>query len=41
MFESTPTSVVALLKMLLDEIESQIDLINRPGARAFEARDYD
>lgn len=27
--------------MLLEEIEAEIDFVNRVGARAFEARDYD
>jgi predicted HTH transcriptional regulator len=41
MIENNPTSVVAAFEMLLEEIEAEIDFVNRVGARAFEARDYD
>uniref|UniRef100_A0A7C4LJS2 Restriction system protein Mrr-like N-terminal domain-containing protein n=1 Tax=Schlesneria paludicola TaxID=360056 RepID=A0A7C4LJS2_9PLAN len=41
MIENNPTSVVAAFEMLLEEIEAEIDLVNRAGARAFEDRDYD
>ncbi|MCX7666047.1 MAG: winged helix-turn-helix domain-containing protein [Gemmataceae bacterium] len=41
MFENNPTSVIAAFEMLLEEIEAEIDLVNRVGARAFEERDYD
>jgi len=41
MIENNPTNVVAAFEMLLEEIEAEIDFVNRVGARAFEARDYD
>jgi hypothetical protein len=41
MIENNPTSVVAAFEMLLEEIEAEIDFVNRVGARAFEGRDYD
>lgn len=41
MIENNPTSVIAAFEMLLEEIEAEIDLVNRVGARAFESRDYD
>ncbi len=36
-----PTSVVAAFEILLEEIEAEIDSINRQGASALEARDYE
>ncbi|QJD30962.1 winged helix-turn-helix domain-containing protein [Methylococcus geothermalis] len=41
MIENNPTNVVAAFEMLLEEIEAEIDFVNRVGARAFEVRDYD
>lgn len=41
MIENNPTSVVVAFEMLLEEIEAEIDFVNRVGARAFEARDYE
>ena len=41
MIENNPTNVVAAFEMLLEELETEIDFVNRLGARAFEARDYD
>lgn len=41
MIKNNPTSVVAAFEILLEEIEAEIDFVNRVGARAFEARDYD
>ncbi|MDA0237719.1 MAG: hypothetical protein O3B03_04320, partial [Proteobacteria bacterium] len=41
MIENNPTSVVAAFEMLLEEIEAEIEFVNRVGARSFEARDYD
>lgn len=41
MIENNPTSVVAAFEMLLEEIEAEIEFVNRVGARAFEAREYD
>lgn len=41
MIQNNPTSVVAAFEMLLEEIEAEIDLASRVGARAFESRDYD
>ncbi len=39
--DGNTTSVVAAFEMLLEEVEAEIDLINRLGARAFEFCDYD
>src|SRR5688572_13180147 len=36
-----PTNVVASFDLLLEEIEAEIDLVSRMGARAFENRDFD
>lgn len=41
MIENNPTNVFAAFEILLEEIETEIDLINKVGARAFERRDYD
>lgn len=41
MIENNPTSVVAAFEILLEEIEAEIEFVNRVGARAFEAGDYD
>jgi len=41
MIENNPTSVVAAFEMLLEEIEAEIDFVNRIGVRAFEGRDYE
>jgi len=39
--ESTPTSVLAAFEILLEELETEIELINKVGSRAFANRDYD
>ncbi len=36
-----PTNVFAAFEMLLEEVETEIDLINRAGAQAFAARNYE
>jgi hypothetical protein len=41
MSENNPTNVVAAFEMLLEEVEAEIDFVNRIGARAFERRDYE
>lgn len=41
MIENNPTSVVAAFEILLEEIEAEIEFVNRVGARAFGSRDYD
>ena len=41
MSRDNPTNVDAAFDILLEQIEAEIDLVNRGGARAFEARDYD
>ena len=41
MIENDPTNVVAALEMLLEEIEAEIEFVNRIGARTFEDRDYE
>lgn len=41
MIESTPIHVFAAFEILLEEIEVEIDFINKVGAEAFERSDYD
>ncbi len=41
MIESTPTNVFAAFEILLEEIEVEIDFINKAGAEAFKGSDYD
>lgn len=41
MTQDNPTNVFAAFEILLEEIETEIDLINKVGAGAFERRDYD
>jgi hypothetical protein len=41
MARDNPTNVDAAFDILLEQIEAEIDLVNRVGARAFESRDYD
>lgn len=41
MIENNPTNVVAAFEMLLEEIETEIELVNKVGAKAFEVRDYE
>ena len=41
MIENNPTNVVAALDVLLEEIEAEIEFVNRVGARTFEERDYE
>ena len=36
-----PTSVVAAFEMLPEEIEDEIEFVNRVGARAFEGPEYE
>ncbi len=36
--ENNPINVASAFKLLLEEIEAEIDFINRLGARAFEGR---
>jgi len=38
--DKNPSGVVVAFEMLLGEIESEIDLLSRAGAAAFERRDY-
>jgi len=40
MIENTTTSIVAAFELLLEEIEAEIEFVNRTGAQAFEVRDY-
>lgn len=37
----TPTDVFAAFEILLEEIETEMDLLNKVGATAFEESDYD
>ncbi len=39
--EKSPTSVLAAFEILLEELEAEIEMINKTGARAFASRDYD
>lgn len=41
MIENDPTSVVVAFEMLLEEIEAEIDFVDRAGVHGFELRDYD
>lgn len=41
MIENNPTNVASAFDMLLEELESEIDLVNGIGSKAFEKRDYD
>ncbi len=41
MTENNSTSVAAAFEMLLEEIEAEIDFVNRAGTRAFEESAYD
>jgi hypothetical protein len=41
MARANQTNVDAAFDILLEQIEAEIDLVNRAGARAFESRDYD
>ena len=39
MIENNPTNVSAAFEILLEEVEAEIDFIDRVGAKAFEGRD--
>jgi hypothetical protein len=41
MARTTPTNVAAAFDILLEEIEAEIDLVTRTGARAMERRDFE
>lgn len=41
MIENSPMNVSAAFEMLLEEIEAEVDFVNRIGARALEGREYD
>ncbi len=41
MTQIDPTNVFAAFEILLEEIEIEIDFINKDGARAIESRDYE
>ncbi|MEO0067939.1 MAG: winged helix-turn-helix domain-containing protein [candidate division WOR-3 bacterium] len=41
MLENQPTNVVAAFEILLEELEAEIDFVNRIGAKAFEERTYE
>jgi len=40
MIENNPDDVFAAFEILLEEIEVEIDLINKVASRAIEGRDY-
>jgi restriction system protein len=39
--EDTPTNVLAAFEILLEELEAEIEFINKNGSKAFANRDYD
>jgi hypothetical protein len=41
MVDKDPTTVQAAFEILLEEMETEIEIINQSGARAFAARNYD
>ena len=41
MTQNDPTNVFASFETLLEEIEMEIDLINKAGADSFQRSDYD
>jgi restriction system protein len=41
MVNNNPTNVFAAFEIVLEEIEAEINLINKVGSRSFEERDYD
>ena len=41
MVDNGPTTVQAAFELLLEEMETEIELINQSGARAFAARNYE
>lgn len=41
MIENNPTNVMAAFEILLEEMEAEIEFINKAGAKGFETREYD
>ena len=41
MIENNTSNVLAAFEMLMEEVETDVDLINKVGTRAMERRDYD
>jgi hypothetical protein len=41
MIENNPTNVVAAFEMLIEEIEAEIEVVNKVGAQAFEVHGYE
>jgi len=41
MVKNNPTNVFAAFEIVLEEIEAEIDFINKIGSKSFEERDYD
>ncbi len=41
MIENNPSNVSAAFEMLSEEVEAEIDFVNRIGSKSFEGRDYD
>jgi restriction system protein len=39
--DDNPTNVLAAFEILLEELEAEIEFINKSGSRAFASRDYD
>jgi len=41
MTENSPINIATAFEILLEEIEAEVDIINKLGARAFEREDYE
>lgn len=41
MIENQPQNVITAFEMLLEEIEAEVDFVNRIGAESFETRNYE
>ncbi len=41
MIENNPTNVMAAFEILLEEMEAEIEFINKAGSKGFETRDYE
>lgn len=41
MLENQPTNIIAAFEILLEELEAEIDFVNRIGAKAFQERTYE
>ncbi|MEN9978956.1 MAG: winged helix-turn-helix domain-containing protein [candidate division WOR-3 bacterium] len=41
MIQNQPTNVIAAFEILLEELEAEIEFVNRVGAKSFEERNYE